>query len=293
MLLASLPIAGSSNYLSRSSHCGVLSKLNWTNPQSVIYKPRITVASLRSHEKSRMRSHTTQMSGMLKGTRMSQGTATTTDRQRRIVEAFHRRAAAGTAPPTLRELCKEFGWRSTGTARDHIRALVNKGLLSPAAKRSRGVHLTKPPAQGRTIPLVGRIAAGKPVLSSENSSSEMLVPVEFLPSGQAFIVRVSGDSMEGAGILPNDLVVAKVANSAERGAIVVVTLGDESTLKFLDHRKGRWWLVSANPKYPPFEIQSPAIVQGIATAVLRKIEPNATAIHGWLLRGTSSQGGSK
>jgi repressor LexA len=153
--------------------------------------------------------------------------------------------------------------------------------------------LTKPPAQGRTVPIVGQIAAGKPALSSDRSDTEMLVPVEFLPNGQAFIVRVSGDSMEGVGILPNDLVVAKVANSAERGSIVVVTLGDESTLKFLDRRKGRWWLVSANPRYPPLEIQSPAIVQGVATAVLRKIEPNATAVRGWLLHGTNSRGGSK
>lgn len=239
-----------------------------------------------------MLTDTTQMSGILFKD-MARQIARTTDRQRSIVEAFHRRAADGSAPPTLRELCKEFGWRSTGTARDHIKALVNKGLLTPAAKRSRSVRLANPLLPGRTIPVVGRIAAGKPLLSDEHIDSEMLVPAEFLPRGKAFIVRVTGDSMEGVGILPNDFVVVKVANSADRGSIVVVTVGGESTLKFLDHRDDKWWLLSANVKYPPLEIQSPALVQGIATAVLRKLDHHASSIHGWLLTGDASEGARK
>src|ERR1700692_323370 len=104
------------------------------------------------------------------------GSLELTDRQRRVVEAFRSRAADGAPPPTYRELCREFGWGSTGTARDHIRALVRKGVLNAASRRSRGAYLAQAPIEGRLLPLVGHIVAGRPIMSDEHVEREIFVP---------------------------------------------------------------------------------------------------------------------
>lgn len=194
-----------------------------------------------------------------------------TDQQRRIIEVFKERAGQGEPPPTHRELCRKFGWTSTATARDHIRALVRKGALLAGDHRARGAHLKQNAGTGKFLPLVGRIRAGRPVLSDENVDGEVFVPNEFTPAGRAFVLRVHGDSMEGAGILEGDLVIVRQASVASPGKIVAVTVDGESTLKIL-HRDGEVWkLVSANPKYLPIEIKSPAVIHGQVTAVLRKL----------------------
>ena len=195
-----------------------------------------------------------------------------TRQQERIVGAFQRRASSGSPPPTYRELCREFGWSSTGTARDHIRALVQKGVLYAASRRSRGAHLAQPPVQGRLLPLVGRIVAGQPVMSDEHVEREIFVPEEFAPRGKAFVLRVSGDSMEGVGILDRDFVVVRQTKSASSRSVVAVTIDGESTLKLLIERSRKWLLVAANPRYTPIEIQSPAIIHGVVTAVMRRME---------------------
>lgn len=204
-----------------------------------------------------------------------------TDRQRRIVEVYRRRAADGEPPPTHRELCKQFGWKSTGTARDHIRALVQKGILAPAEHRSRGAHLMADRPNGRFLPLVGRIVAGRPLVSDEHVEREVLIPTEFAPRGKGFVLRVSGDSMEGVGIYADDLVIVRQTRTANPGAIVAVTVGGESTLKLLQHREGKWALVAANPKYAPIEIQSPAVIHGVVTAMMREIKEGSPHIRTW------------
>lgn len=188
------------------------------------------------------------------------------------MEVYRRRAADGEPPPTHRELCKQFGWKSTATARDHIRALVQKGILAAAEHRSRGAYLMAERPDGRLLPLVGRIVAGRPLVSDEHVEREVLVPTEFAPRGKAFVLRVSGDSMEGVGIYADDLVIVRQTRTANPGAIVAVTVDGESTLKLLQHREGKWTLVAANTKYAPIEIQSPAIVHGVVTAVMREIK---------------------
>ena len=194
-----------------------------------------------------------------------------TDQQRRIVELFKERAGKGEPPPTHREMCRKFGWTSTGTARDHIRALVRKGVLLPGDHRARGTHLRNDSGTGKFLPLVGRVQAGRPLLCDENLDGEVFVSSEFTPAGRAFVLRVHGDSMQGAGILDGDLVVVRQSSAAVPGKIVAVTIDGESTLKFL-HRDGDVWrLVAANSKYSPIEITSPAVIHGQVTAVLRKL----------------------
>ncbi len=207
---------------------------------------------------------------------MEEAGARLTEQQSRVVEAFRRSADDGLPPPTYRELCRKFGWRSTGTARDHIRALVRKGVLRSADGRSRGACLQQPRPGGKLLPLVGCIVAGRPVASEEHVEREIMVPDELVPSGKAFLLRVSGDSMEGAGILAGDLVVVKETRNARPGTIVAVTLEGETTLKTLRQQRGRWVLAPANPKYSAIEINSPATIRGVVTAVMRIMDGKPT-----------------
>jgi repressor LexA len=217
------------------------------------------------------------MSGII----TAMGSLELTDRQRRVVEAFRRRAADGAPPPTHRELCREFGWGSTGTARDHIRALVQKGILCAADRRSRGTYLAVSRREGRFLPLIGRIVAGHPITSHEHIEKEIFVSDEFAPRGKAFILRVTGDSMNGMGILDGDLVVVREARSANPGNVVAVTIDGESTLKLLQKADGKWVLVAANPKYAPIEISSPAVIHGVVTAVMRVLADGMTRAISW------------
>jgi len=149
--------------------------------------------------------------------------------------------------------------------------LVKKGALLAAEHRARGAHLKGDTGTGRFLPLVGRIQAGRPLLSDENLDGEVFVSSEFTPTGSAFVLRVHGDSMEGAGILDGDLVVVRQSSTAIPGKIVAVTIDGESTLKIL-HRDGEVWkLVSANSKYSPIVVTSPAVIHGQVTSVLRKL----------------------
>lgn len=194
-----------------------------------------------------------------------------TDNQRRVLEVFRMRADVGLPPPTYRELCQVFGWGSTGTARDHIRALVQKGWLHPAGGRSRGVYLKSSRPSGRILPLVGRIVAGLPVVSEELVEREVLVPEELAPRGPAFLLRVSGESMDGAGILDGDIVVVRKSSNPQPGDIVAATVDGETTLKTIRRQRNKWLLVPANPRYPNIAVDADATIHGVVTALMRHV----------------------
>lgn len=124
---------------------------------------------------------------------------------------------------------------------------------------------------GRPLPLVGRIVAGRPIISDEYIEREVFVPDEFLPRGKAFVLRVTGDSMEGIGIFDGDFVVIRQARTAVSHEVVAITIAGESTLKILLEQDGKWLLVAANEKYAPIAIDSPATVHGVVAAVMRRV----------------------
>lgn len=196
-----------------------------------------------------------------------------TQRQSRVLEAFRRRVRQGHPPPTYRELCKEFGWSSTGTARDYIRALVQKGVLRAAAGKALGACL--PESSSVTaimLPVVGDVVAGHPVGAEEYVEGEVPVP-EFMAAGEgAFVLRVRGDSMKGAGILDCDLVVVAPDSDPPLDAVVAVTIGGETTLKRLERRGNRLRLVPENSAYAPIDVNTEdVIIHGIAIGLLRAL----------------------
>jgi len=166
--------------------------------------------------------------------------------------------------PSVREIGAAVGLRSTASVSYHLQALQEKGLLaSPGAKgRKRAIVTTARPGQ---IPVIGVVTAGLPILAVE--SQEGSISWDGDPS--CFALRVRGDSMINAAILPGDLVVVRPQAAADDGQIVVARIGDEATVKRLRRRSGQVWLMPENDSYAPID-GSEAEIIGIVKGVIRE-----------------------
>lgn len=193
-----------------------------------------------------------------------------TDRQQRILDLYRRRADSGQPPPTYRELCREFGWRSTGTASDHLKVLVRKGALAPGMRTARGAHLRREQNSTVVLPLVGRIVAGRPVISDEIAGEHLAIPSFLAPSSDGFLLQVTGDSMKDAGILEGDHVIVQRQETANDGEIVVAMVEGETTLKRLRKQGDGMTLEAENPRYRPIELrEESASIQGVVVGLFR------------------------
>jgi len=155
-------------------------------------------------------------------------------------------------PPTIRELCDRFGYRSLNTAHFHLRSLEKKGYIQIHPGKGRGITL--PEARRlpeRKIPVVGRIAAGSPILALENIEDFLGIDKGFFGTEKIFAVQVKGDSMVDAHIQDRDYVIFKMQDQAQNGDIVAALIDDEVTLKYFYRLKHQIRLKSANSKYPP------------------------------------------
>jgi len=176
----------------------------------------------------------------------------------RILRFMRERLLSG-RPPTVREVQRAFGFRAVQTAREHLEALVAGGLLKKEAGRSRGYRL--PAAEGAfgtdaptaLVPLLGRVPAGPVDLAVEDL--EGYVPVQSSHSPlEMFGLRIRGESMTGAGILPGDIVIVRRQPTANDGDIVVALIEDEATVKRL-RRRGR--RIELHPENPAFDVIVP------------------------------------
>ena len=178
-------------------------------------------------------------------------------------------------PPTVREICRSFGYRSTGTARDHLRALETKGHLKKLPGKSRGLVPHNWPkilrAEFPPMPILGRVPAGSPLLAEENIEGTLDLTEEF--AGQkVFALKVHGDSMIDAGICEGDLVVVRAQDHAEDGQIVVALVDGESTVKRLARRNGKLHLEPANRRYEPIPVAGDTKILGKVIGVIRSYE---------------------
>ena len=155
-------------------------------------------------------------------------------------------------PPTIRELCAYFGFKSLNTAHFHLRALEKKGYIQIHPGKGRGITLPGArPLSARQIPVVGKIAAGAPILAIENIEDSLGIDERFFGAEKSFAVQVKGDSMVDAHIQDGDYVIITVQDQAESGDIVAALIDDEVTLKYFFREKNQVRLESANPKYGP------------------------------------------
>jgi len=198
-----------------------------------------------------------------------------TSRQQKVLSCILDSIRANGRPPTVREICRVFGYRSTGTVRDHLRALEAKGHLKKLPGKSRGLVPRNWPAilQERfpPMPILGRVPAGGPLLAEENIEGTLDLTEEF--AGQkVFALKVHGDSMIDAGIHEDDLVVVRAQNHAEPDDIVVALVDGESTVKRLARRAGKLWLQPANARYQPIPVEGDTKVLGKVIGVIRSYE---------------------
>lgn len=160
-----------------------------------------------------------------------------TSRQQTIFNFIAQTIRSRGAPPTIREIMEEFDINSTNGVRTTLAALEKKGHIRRHARLSRGIELVdfvehEPlSADLCEVPLIGRVAAGEPILATQNIESTLQFDRSLVPSGTVFALRVHGESMKDAGILDGDIVLARQQEIAERGDIVVALLGDEATVK--------------------------------------------------------------
>lgn len=185
-----------------------------------------------------------------------------TDRQREIYEFIARTIRDGGAPPTIRETMDAFNIASTNGVRTTLAALEKKGYISRRPMVSRGIELKdyverEYPGEStsREVPVIGRVAAGEPILATENVESTVAVDRSFLPSADVFVLRVKGESMRDAGILNGDYVVARQQDTANPGEIVVAVIGEEATVKRYFPEAGRVRLIPENEAFETIEVR--------------------------------------
>ncbi len=154
-----------------------------------------------------------------------------TRKQRLVLEFVRQQITSRGHPPTVREIGRQFGIKSTNGVRSHLTALIRKGYLKKERFISRGLELTYNTAGIGRVPLVGAVPAGVPIDAVENIEGEIALDLSFLPRGDRFTLRIIGDSMTGAGIFDGDLVIVKKQQVAQKGDIVVALVGGEATVK--------------------------------------------------------------
>ena len=179
--------------------------------------------------------------------------------ERRILNYLVDYLRENTYQPSIREIGKRFGIKSTKTVSEHLQSLADKGHIERDASRSRGVKIIGMNLypQVLSVPLYGTIAAGTPALVRENVAESYEIDRKLVPSADAFFLRVSGDSMEGVGIQDGDLVAVEPVDQGEvkPGDIVAARIDGEGTVKRYFEKDGQVILEPANPDYPPILVK--------------------------------------
>ncbi|ENO84669.1 transcriptional repressor LexA [Thauera linaloolentis] len=200
---------------------------------------------------------------------MSARSENLTARQQEILDFIRSTLEAEGRPPTRAEVCSAFGFRSPNAAETHLRALAAKGAILLEEGRARGIRL----AEALGLPLVGRVAAGSPILAAEHVETRFqLDPALFSPRAD-YLLRVRGMSMRDAGILDGDLIAVHRSPEARNGQIVVARLEDEVTVKTLQRKGPLVELLPANPDFTPIVVDTrrdPLTIEGIMVGLIRK-----------------------
>ena len=203
-------------------------------------------------------------------------------RQKDVLDLIERSIAERGYPPTRPEISAALGATSPNAAEQHLRALERKGYIAilPVA---RGIRVLKParalPVPRRAaandervlrLPLVGRVAAGQPILAEQSIEDELALDPQLFTPTPDFLLRVRGDSMRDAGIHDGDFVAVVRSREATNGQIVVARIDDEATVKTFERKAGRIRLLPANPDYAPIDVDGDLVIEGRVVGVIRR-----------------------
>lgn len=193
-----------------------------------------------------------------------------TDKQKEVLKFIYKQIRDTKLPPTIREIAAQFGFSSTGTVRDYLKALIHKGYIKVAANKSRAIELVREAMF--SFPIVGSVHAGLPSLAVEEIEGYLDLDSLVFSDNTTFALRVKGDSMVDAGIFPDDLVLVRRQAIAQTGETVVALIGEEATVKNLKKKGQQYFLEPANPKYEPIPITSDVSIVGKVISVIRRFK---------------------
>ncbi len=217
-----------------------------------------------------------------------------TARQQQVLDLVQSAIENTGAPPTRAEIAAELGFKSANAAEEHLQALARKGVIELVGGTSRGIRLKSdtlrslnearlaafgkqymlplPGIAQLTLPLVGRVAAGSPILAQEHIDQSYLMEASLFPRRPDYLLRVRGMSMRDAGIMDGDLLAVQKASDAKNGQIVVARLGDDVTVKRLRRTSAGIELLPENPDYAPILVaadDASFALEGIAVGLIR------------------------
>lgn len=213
-----------------------------------------------------------------------------TARQQQILELIQSAIANTGSPPTRAEIAAELGFKSANAAEEHLQALARKGAIELVSGTSRGIRLKSHNRalsasrfidevsekmgqfqQSLLLPLIGRVAAGSPILAQEHIDQSYLIQSSLFDRKADYLLRVRGMSMRDAGIMDGDLLAVQSTREAKNGQIVVARLGDDVTVKRFERKSDRIELHAENPDYKTIIVQNdePFEIEGLAVGLIR------------------------
>ncbi|WP_313295898.1 transcriptional repressor LexA [Diaphorobacter sp.] len=216
-----------------------------------------------------------------------------TARQQQILDLIQNAISRTGAPPTRAEIAAELGFKSANAAEEHLQALARKGVIELVSGTSRGIRLRSdtvrhinaargaqfgsqfnlplPGLNQLVLPLIGRVAAGSPILAQEHVDQSYAVEGSLFARKPDYLLKVRGMSMRDAGIMDGDLLAVQTTQDVRNGQIVVARLGDEVTVKRLRRTGGQIELLPENPDYPVITVQpgEPFEIEGLAVGLIR------------------------
>jgi repressor LexA len=212
-----------------------------------------------------------------------------TDRQQQILDLVQSAIERTGAPPTRAEIANELGFKSANAAEEHLQALARKGVIELIGGTSRGIRLQSDTlralneARGKqfslplpslaqlSLPLVGRVAAGSPILAQEHIDRSFLMEASMFARRPDYLLKVRGMSMRNAGIMDGDLLAVQKVHEAKNGQIIVARLGDEVTVKRFKRSRGAIELLPENPDFKPIVVgpEDAFEIEGLAVGLIR------------------------
>ena len=199
--------------------------------------------------------------------------ATLTARQKQVLELIRQYITDTGYPPTRADIAKELGFKSANAAEEHLKALARKGAIEMIPGTSRGIRI--PDLAEAGLPVVGRVAAGDPILAEENIEDRIDLPASFFQPHADYLLRVRGDSMMNAGILDGDLLAVHKTAVATHGQIVVARIEEDVTVKRFQRtkRRNQVMLLPENDAYQPIEVDLATqnfAIEGLSVGVIRQ-----------------------
>lgn len=202
------------------------------------------------------------------------------EKQKKILDFVNKQVREKGYPPSVREICKAIGFKSTSTVHAYLTNLEEAGLIEKEPSKTRALRVIDKNSRNfegyisdneiENVPIIGNVTAGQPILAVENIEDTFPVPVEYLENSPSFMLKIKGDSMVNAGILDGDFVIVRQQDTASNGDIVVALIDDEATVKRFYKEKDHIRLQPENDNYEPIIVYDNIYILGKVIALFRK-----------------------